>query len=208
MSRLMPFVLLLAACGSDAEDKEVEVTPETVAETTFEIEDQDVDVIETIDVEVTPETVNTDVDDTRSEAIGDADVPADRLLAFDFGNQVLRSKLTISVLGVTERAEFACCPPAESPADAADLSTSQVAGLLADIEAIAAADATTSQELGTFPDGSSVGSLVVYRGGRIYTVMGYEERDGQRVRVKSIANDARLRLLTLVNGMIDVDLTE
>ena len=80
--------------------------------------------------------------------------------------------------------------------------------MIADIEAIAAADATTSQPLGTFPDGATVGGLVVYRGGRIYTVMGYEQRDGQRVRVKSIADDARLRLLTLVNGIIDVDLTE
>lgn len=193
--------LALVACGDDSDGGDATVDVVDVSE-----------VRDTTDGDVAEETVEEVIADTgpreTREDVADGNENPDNLLVdYQYGNQVTGSTLTIDALGVTTRSERICCPPTTTPTDTADLSFSQIAGLRADIEAIAAADALTSKELGTFADGASVGSLTVFRNGYAYVVKAYENQ-GDRVRIESTANDARTRILALVNSIVDVDLLD
>ena len=157
--------------------------------------------------ETSSEVAEVEPRDAREDRGDGGENPGNLLIDYQYGNQVSGSTLTVDALGVTERSERSCCPPTTTPTETADLGFSQIAGLRADIEAIAAADAVTSKELGPFADGASIGSVTVYRNGYAYLVKAYENQ-GDRVRIESIANDARTRILALVNGIVDVDILD
>jgi len=203
---VLPFALVVAVsgCGSDSERADVADTAEA---------DGTSDVAEVEDIAEVEETASdtaiadsTPRDGREDVADGDQN-PNNLLLDYAYGNQVIGSTLTIDALGVTTRSERICCPPTTTPTDTVDLGFSQIAGLRADIEAVAAADEVANKELGPFAEGASVGSVTVYRNGYAYVVMAYENQ-GDRVRITSVANDARTRILALVNGIVDVDLLD
>lgn len=191
---LMP--LTSSACGGD----------EGGTDAGFELAEIS-EIQETTSEETVADGVVVDTRDAREDLGDGSENPNNLLIDYRYGNQVTGSTLTIDALGVTTRSERICCPPAESPVETADLGFSQIAGLRADIEAIAAADATVDKQLGPFADGASIGSLVVYRNGYAYVVKAYENQ-GDRVRIESTSGDARTRILALINGIVDVDMLD
>jgi len=194
--------LAVIACGDDSDgvDATDVVDVSDAADST--------DASDAAEVEETVEEVaDTGPRDAREDVADGNENPDNLLVDYQYGNQVTGSTLTIDTLGMTTRSERICCPPTTTPTDTVDLGFSQIAGLRADIEAIAAADALTTKELGAFADGASVGSLKVFRNGYAYVVKAYENQ-GDRVRIESTANDARTRILALVNGIVDVDILD
>ncbi len=134
----------------------------------------------------------------------DGALPNNVLLDLDIGNQITRSYLTIYDEGTVLHEEQTCCPPNRELAASDALTAAQLAQLVTDASAVAAAG-TSRTDLGPFAEGSQNGYVRVQVSGATYTVRELFPEGSDRIENQSDATEAVDSIVTLVNAIIDVD---
>jgi hypothetical protein len=103
---------------------------------------------------------------------------AESLLEYEFGNQIVRSRLVVFNDGTIEHTEHGCCPPADKPVAEPVLSGAELQELRSRI--LGAWGLPTETKKNPFLLGSETGHLYVYASGRRVSIRDYQIQGAQQ----------------------------